>query len=269
MFPNSFSARVAERIVVWGALIGFLMFLYGAIEAIQTSRMTEILNDRREATASLLSHVEAQVPGAVVDESRSAFGKAIAKRIRSIDQRQAEVRDSYRQNKLLISLLACFIVTMILFLEYRWLVKPVVRMAAVLRAGEESSWRELAAYAPRRDEIGAFAQALVHHFQLVQSEQQLASQQQQGLSERLARQENFRRESVSFQECIAGIVQQLEGHAGRMSAASQNLVTISSEADARAAASALSTQRVSGHVDVVASSIRDIATTFTEVVGEA
>ena len=269
MFPNSFSARVAERIVVWGALIGFLVFLYGAIEVIQTSRMTEILNDRREATASLLSHVEAQVPGAVVDESRSAFGKAIAKRIRSIDQRQAEVRDSYRQNKLLISLLACFIVTMILFLEYRWLVKPVVRMAAVLRAGEESSWRELAAYAPRRDEIGAFAQALVHHFQLVQSEQQLASQQQQGLSERLARQENFRRESVSFQERIAGIVQQLEGHAGRMSAASQNLVTISSEADARAAASALSTQRVSGHVDVVAISIRDIATTFTEVVGEA
>ena len=269
MFPNSFSARVAERIVVWGALIGFLVFLYGAIEVIQTSRMTEILNDRREATASLLSHVEAQVPGAVVDESRSAFGKAIAKRIRLIDRRQAEVRDSYRQNKLLISLLACFIVTMILFLEYRWLVKPVVRMVAVLRAGEESSWRELAAYAPRRDEIGAFAQALVHHFQLVQSEQQLASQQQQGLSERLARQENFRRESVSFQECIAGIVQQLEGHAGRMSAASQNLVTISSEADARAAASALSTQRVSGHVDVVASSIRDIATTFTEVVGEA
>ena len=269
MFPNSFSARVAERIVVWGALIGFLVFLYGAIEVIQTSRMTEILNDRREATASLLSHVEAQVPGAVVDESRSAFGKAIAKRIRLIDRRQAEVRDSYRQNKLLISLLACFIVTMILFLEYRWLVKPVVRMAAVLRAGEESSWRELAAYAPRRDEIGAFAQALVHHFQLVQSEQQLASQQQQGLSERLARQENFRRESVSFQERIAGIVQQLEGHAGRMSAASQNLVTISSEADARAAASALSTQRVSGHVDVVAISIRDIATTFTEVVGEA
>ena len=34
MFPNSFSARVAERIVVWGALIGFLLFLYGAIEII-------------------------------------------------------------------------------------------------------------------------------------------------------------------------------------------------------------------------------------------
>ena len=157
---------------------------------------------------------------------------------------------------------------MILFLEYRWLVKPIVRMAAVLRNGE-SSWRELSAYAPRRDEIGAFAQALIHHFQLVQSQQQLASQQQQGLSERLARQENFRRESMSFQARIAEIVQRLEGHAGRMSTASGNLVTISSEADARAAASAQSTQRVSGHVDVVASSIRDITATLTEVVGEA
>ena len=269
MFPNSFSARVAERIVVWGALIGFLLFLYGAIEIIQASRMTDILNDRREATASLLSYVDAQVPGTAVDERRSELGKTIANRIRSIDQRQAELRDSHRQNKLLISLLACFVVAMILFLEYRWLVKPVVRMAAVLRSGEEASWRELNAYAPRRDEIGAFAQALIHHFQLVQSEQQLASQQRQGLSERLARQENFRRESMSFQERIADIVQRLEGHAGRMSAASQNLVTISSEADARAAASAQSTQRVSGHVDVVASSIRDIAATLTEVVGEA
>ena len=147
---------------------------------------------------------------------------------------------------------------MILFLEYRWLVKPVVRMAAVLRSGESVVART-DAYAPRRDEIGAFAQALIHHFQLVQSQQQLASQQQQGLSERLARQENFRRESMSFQARIAEIVQRLEGHAGRMSTASGNLVTISSEADARAAASAQSTQRVSGHVDVVASSIRDIA----------
>jgi methyl-accepting chemotaxis protein len=157
---------------------------------------------------------------------------------------------------------------MILCLEYRWLVKPVVRIAAVLRSGE-NSWRELTAYAPRRDEIGAFAQALIHHFQLVQGQQETASQQQQGLSERLARQENFRRESLSFQARIAGIVQQLEGNAGRMSAASSNLMTISSEADARAAASAQSTQRVSGHVDVVASSIRDITATLTEVVGEA
>jgi len=268
MFPNSFSARVAERMAIWGALIGFLLFLYGAVEVIQANRMTEVLDDRRQATNALMSYVEAQGSGAAVDTSRVELGKSIAKRIQSIDQRQAALRDSHRQNEMLIGLLAFFIVGMILCLEYRWLVKPVVRIAAVLRSGE-NSWRDLMPYAPRRDEIGAFAQALIHHFQLVQSEQQLANQQQQGLSERLARQEDFRRESLSFQARIAEIVQQLEGHAGRMSAASGNLMMISSEADARAAASALSTQRVSGHVDVVAISIRDITATLAEVVGEA
>lgn len=269
MFPNSFRARVAERFIVWGALIGFLLLLLGAVEAIYANRMDKILEDRRQATAALLSHVEKQTAGTLVEVTSSEFGKAVATRIRSIDQRQAALRESNEQNERLIGLLALFVLTMILFLEYRWLVKPVVRIAAVLRTEDDGAWRELTAYAPRRDEIGAFAQALIHHFQLVQNQQQLASQQQQGLSERLARQENFRRESVSFQARIAEIVQQLEGHAGRMSTASGNLLTISSEADARAAASAQSTERVSGHVDVVASSIRDIAATFTEVVGEA
>jgi methyl-accepting chemotaxis protein len=268
MFPNSFSARVAERMVVWGALIGFLLFLHVAVELIYASRMDEILDERRQATASMFSHVEAQLPGSVVDKTNSEFGKAIAEQIRSLDQRQVSLRESNEQNEVLIGLLAILVVGMILYLEYRWLVKPVIDMAAVLRSGE-ASWRDLAAYAPRRDEIGAFAQALIHHFQLVHSQRQLASEQQQGLAQRLSRQEDFRRESLAFQACIAEIVQQIEGHAGRMSAASGNLMTISSEADARAAASAQTTERVSGHVDAVANSIRDIGSTLTEVVGEA
>jgi methyl-accepting chemotaxis protein len=44
---------------------------------------------------------------------------------------------------------------------------------------------------------------------------------------------------------------------------------MSSEADARAMASAKSTERVSGHVDVVASSIQDIAATLTTAADEA
>ena len=70
---------------LWGALIGFLLFLYGAIEIIQASRMTEIRDDRRQATTALLAHVEAQSPGTLVDERRAERGKAIAKQIRSID----------------------------------------------------------------------------------------------------------------------------------------------------------------------------------------
>ena len=89
MFPSSFSARVAERMVVWGALIGFLLFLYGAIEIIQASRMTEILDDRRQATAALLSHVEAQSPGTAVDEHqrRARQGDREADAARSISAR--------------------------------------------------------------------------------------------------------------------------------------------------------------------------------------
>ena len=268
MFPMSFSARVAERMVVWCGLLGFVLFLYGAVEVLQASRMAEILQDRQLATAALMKHVVDDAAPAAGSDKRAELGKTIAKRIQTIDERQAALLDSHRQNKLLIGLLALFVVVQILLLEYRWLVRPIVRIAAVLQTGQ-ASWRELAAYAPRRDEIGVFAQALMNHFQLVQRQQEMASLEQAGLSERLSRQEGFRQESMSFQASIAEIVQRLEGHAGRMSSASKNLVSISSEADARAEASAQSTERISDHVDVVASAIHDIATTLAEVVGDA
>ena len=268
MFPMSFSARVAERMVVWCGLLGFVLFLYGAVEVLQASRMAEILQDRQLATAALMTHVVDDAAPAAGSDKRAELGKTIAKRIQTIDERQAALLGSHRQNKLLIGLLALFVVVQILLLEYRWLVRPIVRIAAVLQTGQ-ASWRELAAYAPRRDEIGVFAQALMNHFQLVQRQQEMASLEQAGLSERLSRQEGFRQESMSFQASIAEIVQRLEGHAGRMSSASKNLVSISSEADARAEASALSTERISDHVDVVASAIYDIATTLAEVVGDA
>ena len=54
-----------------------------------------------------------------------------------------------------------------------------------------------------------------------------------------------------------------------MSVASENLASMSSQADARALASAQSTERVSAHVDVVASSIQDIAATLTAAAGDA
>src|ERR1700754_2081474 len=102
MFPNSFSARVAERMAVWGALIGFLLFLYGAIEVIQGSRMTEIRDDRGQVTTALLAHVEAQSAGNAIDARQAELGKSIAKQIQSLDQRQASLRDNHRQNQLLI-----------------------------------------------------------------------------------------------------------------------------------------------------------------------
>jgi len=190
--------------------------------------MSDIMRDRQLATAALLTHVADNAPPAAGSGERAELGKTIANRIQTIDERQSALRDSHRQNQLLIGLLALFVVVQILLLEYRWLVRPIVRIAAVLQTGQatgqstghatgQSTWRELAAYAPRRDEIGVFAQALMNHFQLVHRQQETASLEQAGLSERLSRQEGFRRESMSFQASIAEIVQRLEGHAGRMS----------------------------------------------------
>ena len=252
--------------VVWCGLVGFLLILYGVVEVIKTARVAEILAARQQATAALVAHLQAGADAA--DESGRKRNIELAQNIKSLDARQAGVLESHAQNKLLIGLLSLFVLGQILVLEYRWLVKPIVRIAAVLRTGD-SSWNQLARYVPRRDEIGAFAQALMHHFQLVQRQQDNASLQQAEMEDKLSRQEGFRQESIAFQARIAEIVRRLEGHADRMSTASNNLVSISSEADARAAASAQSTQRVSGHVDVVASSIRDISTTLAEVVGDA
>jgi methyl-accepting chemotaxis protein len=97
----------------------------------------------------------------------------------------------------------------------------------------------------------------------------MADAAQEKLSERLRHQDELRRESLAFQQRIAGIVGHLEGHAGRMSMASKDLAALSSEADVRAGVSAQSTQRVSSNVDVVASSIRDIAATLTATAEDA
>ena len=265
MFPKSFNARVAERMAIWGLMLGFLLVLYTATEAIQSAQLTQLADERQRATAAALAHVKAPATDA------AKHAEAAAERvgaIEAINARQAELSVSHRQNKALLTLLMLFVVGLILMLEYRLLIAPIVRMAALLKRGEQSP-KTLAQYARRHDEIGAFAQALTSHVMLVRKEQDAASAEQEKMTARLSNQEQFRRESLAFQNRIAEIVQGLEGHASRMSFASENLATISSEANARASATVESTQRVSAHVDVVASSIGDIAATLASAAEDA
>ena len=201
-------------------------------------------------------------------DKRAAMGVALAGMIDGLHARHQSILTTDRKNKILIALLAIFIIGEILFFEYRWLVKPMVRMGAELRRGDASA-RSLAADAFRRDEIGAFARALHNHLGLVSRQQQVANDEREMLSGRLARQEELKRESVAFQNRIAEVVRRLEDHAGRMTSASQNLVTIASDADRDAKTCAESTTRVSGRVDVIASSIGDIAGTLTSAAHEA
>jgi methyl-accepting chemotaxis protein len=268
MFPQSFNARVAERMAMWGAMLGFLVLLYATTEIIQSWQVARVSDDRQSATAAALAHVTGEAAPVADPAKRTELGKMLVGAIETINARQTGLSVNHRQNKLLLILLTIFVVGQFLFFEYRWLVKPILRMAVVLQTGEQALHR-LAQYARRRDEIGVFAQALMRHFTLVREQQDMATAEQAKLSGRLLHQDQFRRESMTFQDRIAEIVQRLESHAGRMSTASENLASISSEADARAGASAQSTQRVSAHVDVVASSIRDIAATLTSAAEDA
>jgi methyl-accepting chemotaxis protein len=261
MFPKTFSAKVAERMAIWGAMLGFLALVFAATAWIEGAQRVELAEQRQQATAAAMAYVKS---GATDRKEAETLIEAIE----AINAKQAEYAANHRQNKILLVLLTLFVVGLIVTMEYRLLIRPIVRMAALLREGRQTP-RTLARYARRRDEIGAFAQALTAHFRLVRKEQEAASAEQARLASRLQSQEQFRQESVSFQGRIGEIARILEGHAKLMSTASENLSTISAEADTRAGVSAESTQRVSSHMDVVASSIADIASTLSTAAEDA
>jgi methyl-accepting chemotaxis protein len=260
MFPRSFNARVAERMAIWGAMVGFLFLLYATTEIIQAWKMAGIAAEMNAAIASAAKLGDGPVS--------AEAAKAAASAIEGIYARETYLLANNRQNKLLLALLAVFVIAQILIREYRWLVLPMVSMAGTLRSGGASAGA-IGADAMRRDEIGTLAQALTSHFGLVRRQQDAAADEQAKLSQRLSRQEEFKRASETFQASIAQIVRGLEGHAGRMSSASHGLASIASDANARAGASAQSTSRASEHVDVVATSIKDVAASVTAVAAEA
>ena len=253
---------------IWGAMLGFLLVLYAATGLIQTWQADRIAAERGQAIAAAMAYVAGKPEPATTADPQAERGKALVGPIEAIYAREAELADNHRQNKLLLMLLAIFVVVQILVLEYRWLILPIVSIAGRLRSGDGSA-RGFEVYARRRDEIGALARALASHFALVREQQAAADTEQARLSERLRQQESFRGESMAFQHRIGEIVQRLESHAGHMFDASENLTAASSTAQSRAGASVQSTERVSSHVDVVASSIRDIATTLTAVAEDA
>lgn len=173
-----------------------------------------------------------------------------------------------RQNKILLGCLTLFLVLQIVFLEYRWLVSPITRLSAALSAAEASA-DLLKDDAMRRDEIGSLAKAIGRHFALQRKQEAAAQAEKASLSDRVARQEEFKRASIEFQNRIAAILQRLEGSAGQMATASHELAGLSRDIDSRADEAARSTQAASGHVDAVAISIGDIAATLTEMSAEA
>jgi methyl-accepting chemotaxis protein len=256
MFPQRFQGLVAQRMMVWGGMLGFLFLLFAATQVVHAWQMSATVRDL---------HAMASTLPALPNDN---LAKAASAQIDGIHHRQVELLASNRKNQILIASLAAFVLVQILFLEYRWLVKPVIRLSAILR-GERASQRWLKADAFRRDEIGDLARSIDNYILLNQEQQKTAGEEKETLSRRLASQEQFKRESLAFQSRISEILNSLERQARLMSKASEDLLSISSEADRHASSSAESTDRVAGHVDVVAASISDVASTIASVAGEA
>jgi methyl-accepting chemotaxis protein len=173
-----------------------------------------------------------------------------------------------RQNKILLSLLGLFMVGLIVTLEYRWLVRPIIGMAGALASVEQNHHR-LGKLAMRRDEIGMLGRALTAHLRLQRADQEAATTRLTTLSDEIARQEKLQAHSQIFQERIAAIAAAIDQHAARMSGASGELARLSSFVDERASAAAQSTQRASSHVDDVAGSIAEVSRLLTNTADEA
>src|SRR5262245_56525859 len=108
MFPQSFNARVAERMAIWGAMLGFLLLLYVGTEIIQARQMEQISEDRHHATVAAMAHVTVDATRFASAEQRVEAGKKAIGAIEAINERQASFAANHRQNKVLLMLLMLF-----------------------------------------------------------------------------------------------------------------------------------------------------------------
>ncbi len=250
----------------------------GVFAAIAESRPTDASGDLARECAGLVDALRREIDRGDVARVASAWFALTERRLALSNALVAGFDDvrsgleqhvhANRQNRLLLSALFIFLILQIAFLEYRWLVRPIARLSAAVSVANPSA-SGIRAEAMRRDEIGSLAQAMTQHLALVRRQEAAAEQEKIALSDRVARQEEFKRASLLFRERIAEIAARLEGNAGQMSTASHNLASLSHDVDSRAAEAARSTQQASGHVDSVAFSIGDIATTLTQMSAEA
>src|SRR5690606_5656981 len=59
MFPRFFEAQVAQRLAVWGAMLGFLVALYAGVELIHASRMSEVEREIARLSETMAAHASA------------------------------------------------------------------------------------------------------------------------------------------------------------------------------------------------------------------
>ena len=153
----------------------------GALKEIQTltgdeatQKAARVMADAAAVLVPLvLNHPERPKALQTLVERRAELEKLLIGSIVANQEELATMISHDRKNKILIVLISIFVIGQVLLLEFRWLVKPLSRMAVVVRGGKRFS-QSLTNEALRRDEVGALARSLVNHFALVKRDEELA-----------------------------------------------------------------------------------------------
>ncbi|WP_439500329.1 methyl-accepting chemotaxis protein [Bosea sp. (in: a-proteobacteria)] len=247
------------------AMAGIAVRLHGSVHA-RAQEAVELLGEMSRNIGS--DHIEAREGLKRLAGKRNELRIALNEAMSNVSARLAYHVENARQNKMLLSLLGIFLVVLIVSLEYRWLVKPIIGMARSLGSVEQDQgW--IGKLAMRRDEIGMLARALLTHLRDEQVQQAAARGRVAALSSEVERQERLQAQGMAFQQRIAAIAAALERHAAHMSGASGQLSQFSGSVDEHATAAAQSTQRASAHVDDVSRSLAEVSHLLTTTASEA
>jgi methyl-accepting chemotaxis protein len=238
VFPAFFQATVRQRLALWGGLLLLVWALHGAIDIIHAQKL-----------AGFLAEIDKAAAAGAMDKVKELHG--------ALDYHAS----GNSRNKLLLSLLLMFLVGEIAWLEFRWLVRPVMRLAQEIdRAGGGA--RHASAIAMRRDEVGVLARAILAHHDKTERSAEAAAGEVASLSTQLKETERFQRATVAFREEIASVVDALRGHGARMTAASKRLSGASAELGESTRATSESIRQSSEKVDSAADLVRNFATTI-------
>lgn len=173
-----------------------------------------------------------------------------------------------RQNKLLLAGLGLLALLMIISLEYRWVVRPLIAMSKSLQS-ETGDLERMRRLALRRDEIGMLGRAVLSHIRAEGRRQADASERVATLHAELASQQRERDRGHQFQARIAEIAAALDHHGERMAKTSGGFKALSDKVDEGAAAAVQSTERISQGVQDMAEGIADISALVTIAATEA
>jgi methyl-accepting chemotaxis protein len=237
VFPAFFQATVRQRMALWSLLLVVIGALYVAIDLIHASKL-----------AGFLAALDKAAAANALDQVKELNGQ-IAYHV-----------SGNGRNKLLLTLLLVFAVGQIVWLEFRWLVRPVVRLAADVAAGDGAG-KSTSVIAMRRDEVGVLGRALLAHFAESSRREKQAAGEVAALNTELRQKDAFAEASLRFREEIGAVVGTLRRRGVDMSGASDRLSGVSSHLESSTRETSSSIRASSDQVDKAADLIRNFATT--------